>query len=234
MKFLPLVFVSLLLFSGASLAKETPHFDIVAEFIKELADTKNNQDTSTIEMAEANKMEGTEKTQQIMLATIRNGTRMNLKLRTSIYTLKGMKLKKPFDTLIPAIIFWNEKKMKLYDELIKTAKVFVGGQKANVDYSKLTGRAPEITAEMEYADESLFKITPMVFMLLIDQKPDSKNHLSHLAITKAEGQKLVDSINNYFGTSLDEKEQNWTVSAASVLRVYLTEKGYKYSDDPWE
>lgn len=234
MRFVSLIFVSFLVFSGSCFAKETSHYDVVAEFIKELGKTKTNQDIATTEMAEANPMEGVEKTQHIMSGMIRSGTRMNLKLRTSIYTLKGMKLDDPFDTLIPTLITWNKKKMSLYDELIKTAKAFIGGPKANVDYSKLTGRAPEITAEMEFADESIFKLTPLVFATLIDQKPDSHNHLSHLIITKEQGQTLVDTINNTFGSSLDENNQNWTVSAASVLRTYLTEKGYKYSDDPWE
>ena len=93
---------------------------------------------------------------------------------------------------------------------------------------------PEITAEMEYADESIFKMTPLVFATLINNKPDTKNHLSHLIITKAEGKKLVDSINSRFGSSLSEKNQNWTVSSASVLKTYLAENGYKFSDDPWK
>jgi hypothetical protein len=62
MKIVPLIFVSLLVFSGASFAQETPHYDVVAEFIRELGDTKNFQDTATMEMAQTKKMEAVEKT----------------------------------------------------------------------------------------------------------------------------------------------------------------------------
>jgi hypothetical protein len=169
-----------------------------------------------------------------MFDAIRNSTRVSLKLKTSNYILQSMTLMKPFETLIPNLIEWNERKLKLWEELSEIAKVFIGGPKPNVDYDKLSARMPEITAEMEYADESIFKLTPLVFATLISDKPDSKNHLSHLIITKAERKKLVDSINSHFGSSLNEKNQNWTVSPASVLRTYLRDKGYEFSDDPWE
>lgn len=234
MKCVPLIFVSLLVFSGASSAQETPHYDVVAEFIHELGETKNSQDVAMSDMAETAKLEPAEKNQQIMANAIRNSTRVSLNLRVSIQNLKGMKLNKPFETLIPYLIQFNKEKLKLHSELIKIAKVFIGGPKPNIDYSKFSARMPEITAEMENADKAIFKSTPLIFALLIDQKPDSQNHVSHLIITKEQGGKLIGSLNSWFGASMDDKNQNWTVSSASVLRTYFTEKGYKYSDDPWE
>jgi|GEM_PF-762248 len=234
-KFAPLTFVCLLVFSSMGFAQETSHYDVVAEFIHELAETKNSQDVANSEMTETAKLKPAEKNQQTTSDIIRNGTRIKLKLQININSLKGMKLDKPFETLIPYLIEFNEAKYRLYEELTNIAKTFsAGSPQPGVDYSKLAARMPEITAELEYAEESIFKVTPMVFMLLIDQKPDSKNHLSHLIITKAEGKKFVDSLNNYFGSSMDKKNQNWTVSSASVLRTYFTKKGYKYSDEPWE
>lgn len=224
----------LLVFSGASLAQETPRYNVVAEFIRELGDTKNLQDTANIEQAQTEKMEWVEKTQQAMSNAIRNSTLAALKLNQSNFILKNMTLGKPFDTLLPAMIAWNEQKIMLHTEISKIAKIFIGGPKPGVDYSAPVARMPEITAGMEFANESIFKLTPLIFATLIDDKPDSKNHLSHLIITKAEGKELADSINSYFGSSLNEKNQNWTVSAASVLRTYLTKNGYKFSDDPWE
>lgn len=94
MKFVPLIFVSLLVFSGASFAQETPHYDVVAEFIHELGETKNSQDVATSEMAETAKLEPAEKNQHLMADSIRNGTRVKLKLRLNINKLKGMKLNK--------------------------------------------------------------------------------------------------------------------------------------------
>lgn len=234
MRFVPLIFVSLLILPGASFAQETRHYDVVTEFIREIGETKNSQDIAISDMAETAKLETAEKNQRLMADSIRNGTRVKLKLRMNITTLKGMKLNEPFETVIPYLIKFNEEKLRLYEELIEIAKNFVGGPQQGVDYSKVAARMPEITAEMEYIDESIFKVTPMIFALLIDQRPDGKNHLSHLVITKNEGQKLINSINNNFSSSLNEKNKNWTVGSASVLRAYFTEKGYKYSDDPWE
>ena len=73
----------------------------------------------------------------------------------------------------------------------------------------------------------------MIFATLIDQKPDSKNHVSHLIITKAERAKLLSELTGDFGSKLDQKDQNFTVSAASVLKAYLL-KDFKCSDDPWD
>jgi hypothetical protein len=55
-----------------------------------------------------------------------------------------------------------------------------------------------------------------------------------IVIRLLQGKKLTDQLRNNFGTSMNAKNQNWTVSSASVLKTYLTEKGYKYSDDRWE
>lgn len=89
-------------------------------------------------------------------------------------------------------------------------------------------------AGLEFVDHTIFEdITPLVFATLIDMRPDSKNHASHLVITKAEKAKLLQDLEDRFGTKMDDKTQNLTVSAATVLRGYLL-KDWKCSDEPWE
>jgi hypothetical protein len=56
---------------------------------------------------------------------------------------------------------------------------------------------------------------------------------SHLIITKAERKKVLDDLNIDFGAKLDQKNQNYTVTAASILKSYLL-KDFKSSDDPWD
>lgn len=92
---------------------------------------------------------------------------------------------------------------------------------------------PKITANIEYLDHSLFELCPPVFAALIDQRPDKENHLSHLVISKAERDALVRELDLSFGKKMDQDNQNWGVSAASVLKNYLTKKDYKFADDPW-
>jgi hypothetical protein len=86
---------------------------------------------------------------------------------------------------------------------------------------------------LDYIDQSLFQVSPGIFATLIDLKADSKGHTSHLIITKEERAKLVDTLNTDFGPNMDAKGQNYTVTAASVLKAYLL-KDFKSSDEPWE
>jgi len=68
--------------------------------------------------------------------------------------------------------------------------------------------------------------------MLIADKPDAQGHMSRLRITRAERDRLVRFLQIDFGKKLDARDQNYIVSSASVLRDYLTKKGYKCSDDP--
>lgn len=58
---------------------------------------------------------------------------------------------------------------------------------------------PKTRAILEYVDQTLLQATPMIFMTLIDKKPNSKNHLNHLIITRAERAKLIADLTNEFG-----------------------------------
>ena len=144
-----------------------------------------------------------------LMAGIRSSTRFKLELSSSIGALKRMKLKKPFDELIPNTIYFYKNKIELYEETIKISKEFVDtAPRPDVDYSKMVARMPEITASIEYIDESIFQSMVLVFALLIDEKPDSEGHMSHLNITKAQRQKLIDNINDLFAESLDKENKN--------------------------
>lgn len=215
-------FALLMMFASASHAEEAEHYDVVAEYIKELGAT---EDLRAIAQKELNKSNDT------MADVIRNSTRVKLQLSTNIRMLQKMHLNKPFETLIPTIVELYEQKIALHDKTIKIAGAFVGGPRSGVDYGAYAARMPEITASLEFIDETLFKSTPLIFALLIDPQPDKGNHMSRLLITKAQRQQLVDMINREFGKKLDQGDQNYTVSSASVLRTYLTKKGYKCMDE---
>jgi hypothetical protein len=78
----------------------------------------------------------------------------------------------------------------------------------------------------------LFEATPLIFGMLIADKPDNQGHMSRLRITRAERDELSRKLQIEFGAKMDAVDQNYTVSSASVLRNYLSKKGYKCSDDP--
>ena len=144
-----------------------------------------------------------------------------------------MRLNPPFEQLIPDVTAFYARKIEVYQQLIDITTAFIGDPKPGVDYAKLAAEVPKTRAALDYIDESVFQVAPLVFATLIDKKADSKNHVSHLTITKAERAKLLSDITTDFGSKLDQKNQNYTVSAAQVVKAYLL-KDFKSSDEPWE
>jgi hypothetical protein len=205
---------------------ETSHLVFVSEYIRELSAIENIRASGEQELKQ-----GT--TSEVFSAGIHSSTLFQLELRSQIGMLKGMRLNRPFAELIPQITEFYKHKITLHQRLIDIGSAFIAGPKPGVDYGKLAAEMPKIRGELEYIDRALFEATPLIFATLIDPRPDSKNHTSHLIITKSEREKLIQGLTDDFGSKLDQKGQNFTVSSASVLRAYFL-KDYKCSDDPWE
>jgi len=207
---------------------ETPHLEFVTEYIRELAaveriraagEAENNQDKKDDKLPFA--------------GAIHTSTLFELELGSQVKMLKGMHLNAPFDELIPNITAFYERKIVLWRRMREISSAFIGGPKEGVDYSKLAAEMPQIRGELDFIDQSLFEATAGVFATLIDMKADSKGHASHLIITKEDKARLISKLNDSFSAKLDQKDQNYTVSAAAVLRDYLN-KDFKCSDEPWE
>jgi hypothetical protein len=160
-------------------------------------------------------------------------TLFELELSSQVTMLKSMRLNAPVDDLIPIITGFYERKILLWRRMREIAGAFIGAPKPGIDYDKLAAEMPQIRAQLEFIDQSLFQVTPMVFMTLIDMKPDSKGHASHLIITKEEKEQLLSKIDTSFGEKLEKKDQNYIVSSAKVLKDYLN-KDFKCADEPWE
>jgi hypothetical protein len=205
---------------------ETPHLVFVTEYIRELAAVEDIRTSWEQEQQGKNNSE-------TFMDSIHASTRMQLELGSQIRMLKSMRLKPPFETLIPDITGFYEQKIDLYQQMIDISSAFVAGPKPDVDYGKVAAEMPKIRAKLEYIDQSLFEATPLIFATLIDQRPDSQNHLSHLAIKKVERSKLISDVNSDFGAKLDQKDSNYTVGSAKLLKELLL-KDYKCSDDPWK
>jgi hypothetical protein len=223
--------IAFILAAGAALTfgaekPETSHLAFVTEYVRELAAIENIRASAEQELKQGTKDE-------VFSVAVHTSTLSQLELRSQIGMLKGMHLQPPFDQLIPDLTGFYKEKVALHQRLIDIGSAFLAGPKPGVDYGKMAAEMPKIRAELEYIDHSLFELTPLVFATLIELKADSKNHASHLIITKAERAKLIDQLTGAFGSKLDQKEQNVIVSTGSVLRTYLL-KGYKCSDDPWE
>jgi hypothetical protein len=220
--------LGLLICNVANATEDTPHYNVVNEYITSLCGIYKIQQIATKELQEKSNPSDT------LMNGIRNSTRMKLELNRSITAFREMSLRKPFETLLPTTISWYEKKIQLHNEMIEISKTFFAGladPKPGVDYSKLAATMPEITATFEYIDESIFQMMPLVFALLIDEKPDKEGHMSHLNITKDQRRKFIDTIDAYFGEDLNKQNKNWTVASAALLKSYLLKKGYKCKDE---
>lgn len=205
---------------------ETPHLAFVTEYVRELAAIEDIRAAGEKELTQGKK-DGAFST------AVYTSTRMQLELQSDIKLLNGMHLKAPFDFLIPDITTFYEQKIELHQKLIDIGSAFLAGPKPGVDYGKMAAEMPKIRATLDDIDHTLYQAAPTIFATLIDPKPDSKNHASHLTVTKAERKKLIEDIDNDFGAKLDQKDQNYTVGAASVLKAYFL-KDFKCSDEPWE
>ena len=156
-----------------------------------------------------------------------------LELRSQIRMLRSMHLNDPFDTLIPSLIAFYEDQINLHQKLIDISSKFIAGPKEGVDYQALAAKLPEIRAELDDSRKSVFQAAALVFMTLIDQKPDSQGHVSHLLITKAEKVELQEQLDLMLKNEPDKGDHDYYVSAAMVLRGGL-QKGHKCADDPWD
>ena len=145
-----------------------------------------------------------------------------------------MHLDKPFDFLIPSITEIYTEKINIFQRMLEIDRAMLAEPKKGVDYSKMVSELPELRARLDDADHVLLKASPAVFMALVDPKPDSHNHLSHLAITCAERARLIDYINISFGDKLNLKNPPYGVGIATVLKDALLNKGFKCSDEPWD
>ena len=207
---------------------ETSHLEFVTEYIRELAAIEHIRAAGE-EENEKDKSEN----RLPFSGAVHTSTLFQLELGSQIRMLKRMRLNPPFEELIPNITAFYGRKVVIWQRMREINSEFIQGPKDGVDYGKLAAEMPQLRAELDYIDESLFQVAPMVFATLIDMREDSKGHASHLIITKDEKAALISKLSDSFGTKLDQKDQNYTVSAATVLRDYLN-KDYKCSDEPWE
>jgi len=223
MRSLPALFALLLWYPATASAAETSRLAFVTEYVRELGVNEEIRALAAKEIAEP-----TDKN----AAMIRGSTRIVLELTAQIGLLKGMNLNEPFDKLPGDIAEFYDQKIMVHNQFIAMATAFLSGPKPGVDYSAMMAEAPKLTATLEYFDRALLQATPLIFATLIGEKPDKDGHVSRLTITRAQRDGLVQSLQISFGKKLDLSDQDFTVASASVLRGYLSRKGYKCSDEP--
>lgn len=207
---------------------ETPHLRFVKEFVRELIEDEDRKTSGEKELGEA------KTPNEQFSAGIYFSRSTQIELRSQIAALKSMRLKDPFDTLIPSLVDSYQHEIDLHQKLIDISGKFMAVvPKEGVDYEALAAKVPEIRAELDAARKTLFDAAPLVFMSMVDMKPDSQGHASHLLITKAEKADLENQLEILLKDVPEKGDHDYYISAAMILRGGM-QKGYKCADDPWE
>ena len=227
-KFAVIVAVCALLAAPAlAESSETSHLEFVKLYIEQLGAIERIRDDA------AKELQADDATQRIA-DCVRTMTKYQLELSTQIALMQQVHLSKPFDGLAENIAEFEKQKRDLYKQYGDGCTTMMEGPKPNVDYGKIAASLPKINAQIDFIDQGIFKATPAVFATLIQMKSNSHGGVDHLIITKAEKEDLIDRIRTIFGSKLAQQDQNYMVSAASVLESYLQKKGYKTADEPWD
>ena len=206
---------------------ETPHINVMKEYVRELIEAEDLKTKGEKELSEA------KSPNEQFSAGIYYSKSTQLELRSEIRMLQSMHLNDPFDTLIPSLVAFYGDQINLHQQLIDISGKFLAGPKEGVDYQVLAAKLPENRAELDDSRKSVFQAAALVFMTLIDEKPDSQGHVSHLVITKAEKSDLQDQLEIMLKGVPEKGDQDYYISAAMVLRGGL-QKGHKCADDPWD
>jgi hypothetical protein len=211
-----------------------PRLDFVTEYIREISAQENIRANAEKEIANVS-TQGGQSTE--LRSGIHASTLMQIELRSDIQMLSGMHLDldPSLNKLIPSLIKAWEEKVRLHQRMIDISSAFVAAgniPKPGVHYRQMVAEMPKLRAYLESIDQTVMKGTPLVFLVLVDPRPDSKNQLSHLLITKAERAELLRSLTSAFGEKLEEKDAGY--ASAVGLKIFLSSKNYKCADELWE
>jgi hypothetical protein len=201
--------------SVAAEKPETPHLAFVTEYIRELGAIEDVRASVEKELAPA------KDDNERLSAAVHASTLIQLELQSQIAMLKAMRLNAPYDQLISNITTFYGQKIGVHQKLIDITTTFLAGPKPGIDFGQLAAEMPKLRARLDYIDKALFEASPLIFATLIDLRPDSKNHASHLIITREERAKLIEKLDDEFGQQLNQKDRNYTVSEAVILKSYL-------------
>ena len=216
--------ISLLIWS-ASCAADNSNYAVAVEYVRCLATTHDLQRNAKIEVAKAKDPTST------LMTGVRTSTKAKLEMTATIASLNQLKVADDASVFVHDLVDFLQQKIELNDRLIDIASKLLSGPNPAVDYGKLVTGSAEIGATIESIDEQIFKLANAFFAVMIDTRPDKQGHASRLKITRSQRAELLKLIDSRFGSSLDAKDKNWTVSGAWLMRANL-KKSFKASDEP--
>jgi hypothetical protein len=200
--------------------------ELVSEFVRELEVLYRLQETSKREFAEDNSSPG-------KLATgIRVGTRTLFEMNDCINRLGRIAVTGQWGKFRDQLRELHKNRIAIVQELNGMAKAMLEGPQPGVNYGAMSARAPELTAQVEQIDKTMFTMAQAMFFGLVDDgRVSSDGNLHHLLLTKNERAAMIRLIDNIFGRSLEDKNASSIVSAAWAIKYGLTRPTYKSADE---
>lgn len=196
----------------------------VQAYVRALSNLENVRSEAETETAK-----GT--AQEKISACIHSSHLEQLELADAANTVARFKLAGDSKDTPTLLVQYFVTKGEMFNRFEGMCSAVVAGPKPGVDYQKIASDMPKLRADMDYIDKNLLTFAPLVFGSLIRDTPDKQGHMSRLVISHSERDSLVKEINRSF-KDLDAKDANYAVSSASIIKFYLTKKGYKLTDDP--
>jgi hypothetical protein len=207
--------------------EKNPRIQLASEFVRELEVLYRLQETGKKELAEDNSSSGQ------LVTGIRVGTRTVLEMNESIHRLDGIAVDGRWAEFRGLLKQLDSERIRIFQEMNQMAKAMISGPKPGVDYGAMAAHAPELTAEIEHVDKSMFNMAQAIFFALVDEQrlgPDGK--LYHLLLTKKDRANMIQLIDNVWGQTLEDKNSSSIVSAAWAIKYGLTRPLYKCADEP--
>jgi len=214
---------------AAAAKQDTPRFEIINEWIRQLGAFHDN-DLKVRAEAAADDKSGSDHFARM----IRNSTRNLIELNRSIRTFKKMRVSgEKLDWILPAYVTLLQDRVGIYEEYKKIGAAGISGSpQPGVDYAKLAARAPELEVLLEKSNSAFLQLMPVFTHMLIDRKVSADGHLDHLQITRRERDQLIRQIEAEFGKDLGNLNNTFLVASAKAMLAFL--KGeHKSADDPW-
>jgi hypothetical protein len=143
---------------------KNPRIQLVSEFVRELEVLYREQETSKKELAEDDSSSG-------KLATeIWLGTRSVFEMKESIRRLDEIAVDGRWAKFRDLLKQLDAHRIRIFQEMNQMAKAMMSGPKPGVDYGAMAAHAPELLAEMERVDKSMFKMAQAMFFALVDEQ----------------------------------------------------------------
>jgi hypothetical protein len=186
------------------------------------------QETAKKEVAEDNSTRGN------LMTGIRVGTRTLFEVQESVSRLDMIGgLDSRWGKFRDLLKSFHNQRMATVQEVVQIGKAMLSGPDPGVNYGAMAARTPELTAQVEQIDKSMFTMSQALFFALVDEgRVEADGNLHHLILNKKDRADTIHTIDIAFGRSLDDKNATRIVNAAWTIKYGLTRRHYKAADEP--